>query len=206
MNEVTCIDHPLVEDLLGRLRERSTGKVEYRSLCDRISFALALRAMQSLPREDCLVDTPLEPAKVSRIGTPVVVVPILRAGLGMLSSFLQLYPDASVGYIGIERDENTARASEYYCKLPSLKGACTFLIDPMLATGGSACRALDVLRKRGCASCVLVSILSAPEGIEQVRSRHPQVRIVTASIDRELDENQYIRPGLGDFGDRLFGT
>ncbi|MBC2601486.1 uracil phosphoribosyltransferase [Puniceicoccus vermicola] len=206
MRGVTCIDHPLVGDLLGRLRDQSTGKAEYRDLCDRISLALALRALHYLPAEGREIQTPLESTEVSRIEAPVVVVPILRAGLGMLSSFLQLYPDASVGYIGLERDESTAQASEYYCKMPDMEGAWTFLIDPMLATGGSACCAIEALRGRGAARCVLVSILSAPEGIQAVQDAHPDVEIVTAGIDRELDGNKYIRPGLGDFGDRLFGT
>lgn len=206
MKGVTCIDHPLVADLLGRLRDQSTRKAEFRSLCDRISMALALQALRPLPSGEYTLETPLELTQVSRIEAPVVVVPILRAGLGMLSSFLQLYPDASVGYIGLERDEKTAQPTEYYCKMPKMEGAWAYLIDPMLATGGSACAAIEALEGRGAARCVLVSILAAPEGIECVQARHPNVEIVTASIDRELDANKYIRPGLGDFGDRLFGT
>tara|TARA_R100000027_G_scaffold67749_1_gene68483 strand:- start:1524 stop:2144 length:621 start_codon:yes stop_codon:yes gene_type:complete len=206
MKGVTCINHPLVADLLGKLRDQSTEKAEYRTLCDRISLALALNALQPLPCREQTLETPLELTQVSRIDVPVVVVPILRAGLGMLSSFLQLYPDASVGYIGLERDERTATPSEYYCKMPKMDGAWTFLIDPMLATGGSACRAIEALEGRGASRCVLVSILAAPEGIECVQAQHPDVEIVTAAIDRELDANKYIRPGLGDFGDRLFGT
>ena len=206
MSKVVTIEHPLVADLLGRLRDRDTRKSEYRSLCDRISYALALRAMEELPTCSVSIETPLEPVEVSRLELPIVIVPILRAGLGMLSSFLQLCPDASVGYIGLERDEDTAQPSEYYCKVPRLADAWTFVIDPMLATGGSASKALTALAERGANHCILVSILSSPEGIEKTQSDHPDVKIVTAGIDRELDANKYIRPGLGDFGDRLFGT
>jgi len=202
----TCIDHPLVADFLGRLRESKTGQAEYRSLCDRISLALAIEASRILPKVPVEVETPMERTEVERMDAQVVVVPILRAGLGMLSSFLQLFPEASVGYIGVERDAATAQASEYYCKLPKLQGSYTFVIDPMLATGGSACRALEVLSDRGAEHLILVSILAAPEGVREVESRYPGVPIIAASIDRELDASRYIRPGLGDFGDRLFGT
>lgn len=206
MKPVTCIDHPLAADLLTRLRDRTTGQAEFRSLCDRISLALALEASAALPTVPRRVETPLEEADGRTIETPVVVVPILRAGLGMLSSFLQLLPQASVGTIGLERDEETARASAYYCKLPRLAGSCVFLIDPMLATGGSACRALDILADSEAARIVLVSVLAAPEGIDEVHRKHPRIPVITASVDRELDGKRYIRPGLGDFGDRLFGT
>ncbi|MFP4351243.1 MAG: uracil phosphoribosyltransferase [Puniceicoccaceae bacterium] len=206
MKPVTCIDHPLAADLLTRLRDRATGQAEFRSLCDRISLALALEASAALHTEPRRIETPLEQAEGLAIETAVAVVPILRAGLGMLSSFLQLLPQASVGTIGLERDEVTARASAYYCKLPRLAGSFVFLIDPMLATGGSACRALDLLAGSHAARILLVSVLAAPEGIDEVHRRHPRVPVITASIDRELDANRYIRPGLGDFGDRLFGT
>jgi uracil phosphoribosyltransferase len=206
VNGVVCLEHPLAEDLLTRLRDRTTGQAEFRSLCDRVSFALALEASRSLPTAATSVETPLEGFSGERVDASVVVVPILRAGLGMLSSFLRILPEASVGYIGLERNEETARASEYYCKLPRLAETHVFVIDPMLATGGSACRALEVLAKRDPAAVVLVSVLAAPEGINEVRAAHPDVGILAAAVDRELDGNKYIRPGLGDFGDRLFGT
>ncbi|MEM0965425.1 MAG: uracil phosphoribosyltransferase [Verrucomicrobiota bacterium] len=206
MSEVICLNHPLVEDLLGKLRDRETGKESYRVLCDRISLALALEASRTLPLVEHSIETPLEATEVKALYAPVVVVPILRAGLGMLSSFLKLFPDSSVGYIGLEREKSTARACEYYCKLPVMEGSWTFVIDPMLASGGSACAALSVLKDKGVARLILVSILASPEGVKTVQAEHPDVEIVTAAVDRGLDENSYIRPGLGDFGDRLFGT
>lgn len=206
MNRVVSLEHPLAGDLIAGLRSKDTGKVEFRSLCDRLSYVLAVEATRFLSVKSVEVQTPLELAKGVRVDSPVVVVPILRAGLGMLSAFLEIIPDASVGYIGMERDEETAEAGEYYCKIPELEGAKVLVIDPMLATGGSACGALRVLREKGAADCVLVTVISAPEGIEEVHSAFPDVPIVTGVVDRCLDERRYIRPGLGDFGDRLFGT
>ncbi len=206
MSGVVSLDHPLAADLLVGLRDRRTDKVDFRSLCDRVSYFLAVEATRSLRTAEVVVETPLEATEGHRVDCPVVIVPILRAGLGMLSAFLEILPDASVGYIGMERDEETARAGEYYCKIPEMEGAKVLLIDPMLATGGSACGALRVLREKGAKDCVLVTVLSAPEGIGEVRSEFPDVPIITGVVDRCLDERKYIRPGLGDFGDRLFGT
>lgn len=204
---VRVIDHPLSRHLLGILRDESTDQAAYRDASNRITHLLVLEAFRDLPTQPVSIKTPMETCEVQRIECPVIVIPILRAGLGMLSTFLELFPAASVGYIGLERDEDTAIASEYYCKLPVLKGGRVFIVDPMLATGGSACKALEVLfSKNSDVHCTLLSILSAPEGLAKVEKAFPSVEIVTAAIDRELDENQFIRPGLGDFGDRLFGT
>jgi len=201
------LEHPLAKHLLGILRDKCTQQAEYRDACNRISYMLAIEATKTLPTEKTNISTPLEDCEAEVICYPIVVIPILRAGLGMLPSFLEMFPNASVGYIGLERDEDTAIATEYYCKLPILNGSKIFIIDPMLATGGSACKALEVLQNKvPSRDCTLLSILSAPEGISRVQKEFPPVHIVTAAIDRQLDINQYIRPGLGDFGDRLFGT
>ena len=207
MSYLHCIDHPLAADLMTRLRDRTTKQAKYRALCDRITFPLALEAGKVLGLEEREVETPLETTTGHRLAESIVLVPILRAGLGMLASFLQLYPRSSVGIIGLERDEETAKADTYYCKLPKLEGAQTFLLDPMLATGGSACRGLHMVRKRGAApDTTIISIIASPEGVERVHAEFPEVRIITAAVDRGLNEHRYILPGLGDFGDRLFGT
>jgi len=206
VRQVIQLDHPLGAILLTGLRDRTTEKREFRSLCDRLSRILAVEATRTIATRKVTVESPLEQAEGCVMNAPVVVVPILRAGLGMLSSFLDIVPEASVGYIGMERDEQTAEAGEYYCKTPETKGAKVFVIDPMLATGGSAQGALKVLKTKGAEDCILVSIVAAPEGIDEIHSVYPEVPIVTAAVDRCLDDRKYIRPGLGDFGDRLFGT
>jgi uracil phosphoribosyltransferase len=173
----------------------------------RISLLLAAEATRDLPTEMGRVETPLGPADARRVGGGVVVVPVLRAGLGMLDAILELVPRARVGHIGLQRDEATAIASKYYSKLPGdLTGAFVLMIDPMLATGGSAVAALDLLRKAGAHEVRMVCIVSAPEGIAQVEEHHPDVHIFTPAIDQGLNGHKFIVPGLGDFGDRLYGT
>ena len=165
-----------------------------------------IEATRDLPTRPSAVQTPLEEATGRILLEPLVAVPILRAGLGMLDAVVELFPEVRVGYLGLERDEATFQPSEYYAKLPNLNGARTFVLDPMLATGGSAEAALSSVKKAGAQWVRMISIVSAPEGIKVVESAHPDVEIVTASLDRELNEHAYILPGLGDMGDRLFGT
>ncbi len=202
----TLLQHPLAAHILTHLRDKTTKPALFRTLCDQITLLLALEATRDLATTEKPIETPLEAATGQVLARPLVIVPILRAGLGMVEPFLDLFPDVSVGYIGLERDHTTAIAHSYYCKLPPLDGARVLVIDPMLATGGSAARALDVVKAAGAKDPVLVCIVGAPEGAELVGRRHPDVPIHLAALDRELNSRKYILPGLGDFGDRLYGT
>ena len=204
---VHLVQHPLVHDALGILRDSSTPPELFRRMAVRISLLLAAEATRDLPASAVTVRTPLGPAAGQRIEADVVVVPVLRAGLGMLDAVLELIPSARVGHIGLQRDEMTAVASQYYAKLPpSLAGSFVLMIDPMLATGGSAVAALDLLREAGARDVRMICIVSAPEGIALVESRHPDIQIYTPAIDQGLNDHKFIVPGLGDFGDRLYGT
>jgi len=204
---VHLVDHPLVHDALASLRDKRTAPEGFRRAATRISVLLAAEAMRELPALDVIVDTPLGSAPGHRVTPDVVVVPVLRAGLGMLDAVLELVPHARVGHIGLQRDELTAVASQYYSKLPgSLDASYVLMIDPMLATGGSAVAALDLLQRAGARSVRIVCIVAAPEGITLVERRHPDVVIYTPVVDRGLNEHKFIVPGLGDFGDRLYGT
>jgi uracil phosphoribosyltransferase len=204
---VHLVDHPLVHDALVTLRDARTGPELFRRMAVRISLLLAAEALRDLPAEQVTVETPLGPAGGRRLGADVVVVPVLRAGLGMLDAVLELVPSARVGHIGLQRDEITAVASQYYSKLPaSLGPSFVLMIDPMLATGGSAVAALDLLKKAGARDIRMVCIVSAPEGIALVERSHPEVRIYTPAVDQGLNPHKFIVPGLGDFGDRLYGT
>lgn len=204
---VHLVDHPLVHDALVTLRDKSTSPDQFRRAATRISVLLAAEAMREVATRSMTVHTPLGPAEGRRVAPDVVVVPVLRAGLGMLEAVLELVPHARVGHIGLQRDELTAVASQYYAKLPpDLAGSFVLMIDPMLATGGSAVAALDILQHCGATDVRVVCIVSAPEGIALVEERHPRVRIYTPVVDRGLNQHKYIVPGLGDFGDRLYGT
>ena len=204
---VHVVEHPLVQDALLSLRDVRTPPEEFRRVAGRAALLLAAEAMRDLPRADATVETPLGLARGSRVDGEVVVVPVLRAGLGMLEAVLTLFPRARVGHIGLQRDEHTAVASQYYARLPlPLDHSYVLLVDPMLATGGSAVAGLDLLRKAGATDVRLVCIVAAPEGIDLVSRRFPDVPIYTPAIDRELNERKFIVPGLGDFGDRLYGT
>jgi len=204
---VHLVDHPLVHDALASLRDKRTAPESFRRAATRISVLLAADAMREVPASNVTVDTPLGPAPGHRVTHDVVVVPVLRAGLGMLDAVLDLVPHARVGHIGLQRDEMTAVASQYYSKLPgSLDASYVLMIDPMLATGGSAVAALDLLRHAGARSIRIICIVAAPEGIALVERHHPDVAIYTPAVDRGLNEQKYIVPGLGDFGDRLYGT
>ena len=203
------VDHPLAHDALVRLRATDTTPEQFRQSARRISLLLVAEALRDLPTEPLKVQTPLYPpaADGRRVGCDVVVVPVLRAGLGMLDAILELVPSARVGHIGLQRDEMTAVASQYYSKLPArLDKSYVIMIDPMLATGGSAVAALDVIRKAGGRTVRLICIVAAPEGVALVEKHHPDVLIYTPVVDTELNAQKYIVPGLGDFGDRLYGT
>jgi uracil phosphoribosyltransferase len=204
---VHIVDHPLVHDALVSLRDKETTPEHFRRAATRISVLLAAEALRNVPTTTTTVETPLGPAPGRRIGPEVVVVPVLRAGLGMLDAVLELVPSARVGHIGLQRDEMTAVASQYYSKLPArLDSSYVLMIDPMLATGGSAVAALDLLARAGAAIVRMICIVAAPEGVALVERHHPNVDIYTPVVDRELDAQKYIVPGLGDFGDRLYGT
>jgi uracil phosphoribosyltransferase len=204
---VQLVDHPLVHDALVSLRDKETAPEAFRRVATRISVLLAAEALRSIPTAPATVETPLGPADGRRVASDVVVVPVLRAGLGMLDAVLELVPSARVGYIGLQRDERTAIASQYYSKLPDrLDRSYVLMIDPMLATGGSASAALELLRGAGAARVRIVCIVAAPEGIACVERDHPDVVIYTPVVDRHLNAQKYIVPGLGDFGDRLYGT
>jgi uracil phosphoribosyltransferase len=196
-----------VEHVLAGLRDTATRPEDFRRLGRRVSFLLIAEATRDLPTADTTVQTPLETAPVKRLARPVVAIPVLRAGLGMLEPFLELVPEAQVGYVGLERDEKTAVARRYYEKLPKgIEQATVFLLDPMLATGGSAVMALQALAQLGVRGVRVLSIVSAPEGIRRLESEVPDAVLYTAAIDRGLNAKKFILPGLGDFGDRLFGT
>jgi uracil phosphoribosyltransferase len=201
------VDHPLVHDALVSLRDKNTPPDDFRRGATRISVLLAAEALKDVPTREITVETPLGPAPGRRITSDVVVVPVLRAGLGMLDAVLELVPGARVGHIGLQRDELTAVASQYYSKLPpGLDSAFALMIDPMLATGGSAVAALDLLRRAGARVIRIVCIVAAPEGVALVQRHHPAVDIYTPVVDERLNDQKYIVPGLGDFGDRLYGT
>ena len=196
-----------MQDILLSLRDERTAPDEFRRMAVRISVLLATEALRALPTRPAEVKTPLAIAKGRRIASDVVVVPVLRAGLGMLDAVLELVPGARVGHIGLQRDELTAIASRYYSKLPpGLAESYVLMIDPMLATGGSAVEAVDLLKQAGAKNIQILCIVAAPEGIRLVEQHHPDVAIYTPIIDERLNDKKYIVPGLGDFGDRLYGT
>jgi uracil phosphoribosyltransferase len=203
---LTVVDHPLAKGVLTALRDRNTPPATFRALTRRLTLVLVLEATRELAVVPEAVETPLEPHEGRRLASDVVAIPILRAGLGMLEAVTDTFPAVSVGYIGLERDERTLQPTSYYEKLPSLEGKDALLLDPMLATGGSAVRAATSIGSRGPASLRMVCIVAAPEGVGAMEDAHPDVPIVTAALDRELNDHGYILPGLGDFGDRLYGT
>lgn len=201
------LSHPLVDDTFASLRNRHKPCDEFRRLAYRVTLLLVAEATRDLPTAEVTVETPLETTKARCLATRVVAVPVLRAGLGMLDAFLDLVPSAQVGYFGLERNETTAIARRYYEKVPTdLQDAVVFLLDPMLATGGSAAQAVDGLRERGARRVRFLSVIAAPEGVATLTAAAPDAEIFTAALDRGLNGRKYIVPGLGDFGDRLFGT
>jgi uracil phosphoribosyltransferase len=203
---VTTVDHPLAQHYLTTLRDRHTDTPRFRETARRLAYLLMAQATADLPTAPVPVETPLEATTGSRLGKPVVVVAVFRAGLGLIDAAWDLLPDARIGYAGVQRDEETAEPMEYYTKFPPMSAARVLILEPMLATGGSLAWACDRVKRQGAADITAVCVVAAPEGIAVMEERHPDVKIVTASIDRDLNEHFYIRPGLGDMGDRLFGT
>lgn len=200
------VDHPLAKHLVRGLRDATTPPESFRRMADTLSTILILEATREVRTVGDRVETPLETASAERLDQGLAVVPVLRAGLSMLDPALRLFPNVAVGYIGLERSHDTAVAHSYYCKLPQLKGLFTLCCDPMLATGGSAAQAVSLLKSHGATSVVMVSVVAAPEGVAVFEAAHPQVQVFVAALDRGLDDNKYILPGLGDYGDRLYGT
>ena len=201
------VKHPLIGHKLTLVRDKTTGVKLFRELIGEITMFLAYEALRGIPTESIEVETPLAVAKGVRVKGEIVLVPILRAGVGMLDAVMDMVPNARVGFLGLYRDHETSLPVEYYAKLPpATPGAVAILIDPMLATAGSAVAAVSMLKKRGFETIVFVCIVSCPEGVARLEQAHPDVAIYTASIDDGLNDSKYILPGLGDAGDRLFGT
>lgn len=207
-DNVFVFDHPLIKHKIAILRDKNTGMKEFRELVEEITTIMTYESMRDVELVPVQVETPLETCTQYKVAEEsIAIVPILRAGLGMVNGVHKVFPTARVGHIGMYRDEETFEPKEYYCKLPEgIEKKTVFLVDPMLATGGSACDALDALKKRGCKKIKLMSIIGAPAGIEKVATAHPDVPVYVSTLDRELNEHAYILPGLGDAGDRLFGT
>ena len=204
---VTVLQHPLAAHFLTHLRDRTTKPSLFRLLTKRLTVLLAVEASAHLALRPRTVETPLERFEGHVLNDPLVVVPVLRAGLGMLDPIVEFFPDVSVGYIGLERNDATAIASSYYAKLPPrMTGRTTLVLDPMLATGGSAEQAIATVKAAGAGPVLMLSIVAAPQGVTRLNAAHPDVQIFTAGLDRELNGLAYILPGLGDFGDRLYGT
>lgn len=208
MENVTFFEHPLIQHKISILRDKRTGTNEFRQLVDEIAMLEGFVALSDLPVEDVEVETPIETCMTPMIaGRKLAVVPILRAGLGMVSGILALVPSAKVGHIGMYRDEETHEPQEYYCKLPDPISERTIVVcDPMLATGGSAIDAINQIKKHGGKNIKFMCIIAAPEGLERLHREHPDIQIYVGALDRQLNENAYICPGLGDAGDRIFGT
>lgn len=208
MENVTYIDHPLVQHKISMLRKKTTGTNEFRTLVEEIATLMGYEALRDLPLEDVEVDTPIETCMTPMLaGKKLAIVPILRAGLGMVNGVLSLVPSAKIGHIGLYRDEETHEPHEYFCKLPNPIEQRTIVVtDPMLATGGSAVAAIDFIKQHGGKHIKFMCIIAAPEGVKKLHEAHPDVQIYVGHLDRELNENAYICPGLGDAGDRIFGT
>lgn len=208
MKQITIMEHPLIQHKISILRNEATGTNEFRRLIEEIAMLMGYEALRDLPVEDVEIKTPIETCRTPMIaGKKLAIVPILRAGLGMVSGILALVPSAKVGHIGMYRDEETHEPQEYYCKLPDPIAERTIVVcDPMLATGGSAIDAINQIKKHGGKNIKFMCIIAAPEGLERLHREHPDIQIYVGSLDRQLNENAYICPGLGDAGDRIFGT
>ena len=208
MNRVVITDHPLIQHKLTLMRKTSTGSKDFRELLTEITMLMGYEVTKDLPLRDVEIETPIQKTMAKDLdGKKLAIVPILRAGIGMVDGFISLIPAAKVGHIGLYRDPETCEPVEYYCKMPQDIGEReVFLVDPMLATGGSATAAIELLRARGAKNIRMINLVAAPEGIEVVHSKYPEVDIYVASVDEKLNDHKYIVPGLGDAGDRLFGT
>ncbi len=208
MAEVHVLDHPLIQHKLAILRNENTGVKEFRELISEIAGLMCYEATRNLPTEEVEVKTPVAVAKCRMLsGKKLAIVPVLRAGLGMVDSMVDLIPSAKIGHIGLYRDPETHMPVEYYCKLPEdIENRVVFVVDPMLATGGSAVAAIDFLKARGCRNIIMMNIIGCPEGVKVVQEAHPDVEMYLAAVDEKLNDHAYIIPGLGDAGDRIFGT
>ena len=205
---VHILDHPLIRHKVAIIRDKNTNTKQFREIIGELATLMAYESFKDVPTQEIEVETPLEKTKQIVVKeNSIAIVPILRAGLGMVDGILTLFPAAKVGHIGLYRDEETLEPQEYYCKLPTgIENTVVMVVDPMLVTGGSACDAIKMLKKRGCKKIKLMSIIAAPVGVEKVAETHPDVDIYVSTLDRCLNENGYILPGLGDAGDRIFGT
>ncbi|MGD2101858.1 MAG: uracil phosphoribosyltransferase [Acidimicrobiia bacterium] len=203
---ITILEHPLATDLLTVLRDKDTEPPTFRQITERLGYLLVAEALSDMVTDEVEIETPLEATTGIRLHRPVVAVAVLRAGLGLLHTVLTLIPDAAIGFAGVQRNEETAEPMEYYTKFPALDSARVLILEPMLATGGSLSWAIDKVKENGARDIVSVCVVAAPEGVKAIEDSHPDVRVVAAALDRELDANYYIAPGLGDMGDRLFGT
>ena len=208
MSKVTIMDHPLIQHKIGLIRRKETGSKDFRQLISEIAMLMCYEATRDLKLTDVEIDTPISHMTAKELaGKKLAVVPILRAGLGMVNGILALVPSAKVGHIGLYRDEETHEPHEYYCKLPDpIDERLIVVTDPMLATGGSAVAAVDFIKQHGGRNIKFMSIIAAPQGIERLLKAHPDIQLYVGHVDRELNENAYICPGLGDAGDRIFGT
>jgi len=208
MSQLHVIDHPMIQHKLTIMRSKETGSKDFRELLNEISLLMGYEVTRDLPLENVKIETPMGEMVAKKVlGRKLAIVPILRAGLGMVDGLLTLVPVAKVGHIGLYRDESTHEPIVYYCKLPfDIQDRLVIITDPMLATGGSACDAITMLKEKGCNNIRLMCLVSAPEGIEKVQKEHPDVDIYTAAVDEYLNPDAYIVPGLGDAGDRIFGT
>ena len=208
MANVHVLDHPLIHHKLSVLRDKNTPVKEFRELISEIAGLMCYEATRNLPTEEVEVETPVAVAKCRRLsGKKMAIIPILRAGLGMVDSMVDLIPSAKIGHIGLYRDPETHMPVEYYCKLPEdIENRQVYVVDPMLATGGSAIAAIDFLKKRGCQNIVMMNVIGCPEGVKAVQEAHPDVELYLAALDEKLNDHAYIIPGLGDAGDRIFGT
>ena len=203
---VTIVTHPLAAQALARLRDRSTGPAEFRSMTKQLSYVLLLEATKDLPCRPVEIDTPLERTTAQVPAKDLVAIAVLRAGLGMLEAAVELLPNVSVGFAGMQRDETTAQPTEYYMKLPPLDGRRVLVLEPMLATGGTLSRTIAAIKRQGGREILVLCVVAAPQGVSRLQQDHPDVRIIAAAVDRELNSSFYICPGLGDMGDRLYGT
>ena len=208
MSKVYVFDHPLIQHKLSIMRKKETGTKQFRELLDEIAMLMVYEVSRDLPVEPVEIETPIQKTTVNMLaGKPIGIIPILRAGLGMVDGITNLIPNAKIGHIGLYRDPETLQPVEYYCKLPEdATERELFVLDPMLATGGSASAAIGFLKARGCTHIRLVNLIAAPEGVERIQQDHPDVNIYVAAMDERLNDHGYIIPGLGDAGDRLFGT
>lgn len=205
--QVNIIDHPLIQHKLTIMRKKETSSADFRKLLEEITMLMGYEATRDLPLEDVEIETPIQKTVGKRLtGKKIAIVPVLRAGFGMVQGLLDLIPSARIGVIGLYRDPETLKPVEYYCKLPNIENRSFIIVDPMLATGGSSVAAIQMLKDRGVRDIRLMCLVSAPEGVDTVNKAHPDAKIYTAAVDECLNEHGYIVPGLGDAGDRIFGT